>query len=141
MSIVECQTAIQEYPDGHGTTVLALEGAAGGENFTSNSFEGADPPLASLWGRKTCDTDRILGLKLPPGRRCRCIANSTGRDFMCLAVIAATPDERERMTLLCQQIQVERDPHTFRKLVAQLNELLEQKEHRLTPVQLIAKPH
>jgi len=22
----ECQTAIQEYPDGHGTTVLALEG-------------------------------------------------------------------------------------------------------------------
>ena len=57
---------------------------------------------------------------------------------MCLGVIAVTPDERERMKL---QIQVERDPHTFRKLVAQLNELLEQKEHRLTPVQLIAKPH
>jgi len=52
-----------------------------------------------------------------------------------------TPDERERMMLLCQRIQVERDPQTFSTLVAELSELLEQKEHRLTPEQLMAKPN
>jgi hypothetical protein len=42
-----------------------------------------------------------------------------------------TPDERELMAILCQRIAVEQDRMKFTKLVAELNELLEKKEHRL----------
>jgi hypothetical protein len=44
-----------------------------------------------------------------------------------------TPEERELMNKVCQQIAVEKDPKTFDELVHQLNELLEKKEHRLKP--------
>lgn len=42
-----------------------------------------------------------------------------------------TPDEREKMHILCQRIAVEKDHQKFTQLVDQLNELLEQKEARL----------
>jgi hypothetical protein len=42
-----------------------------------------------------------------------------------------TPDEVERMKKLCQQIEVEKDHHNFSELIAELNELLEQKNKRL----------
>jgi hypothetical protein len=42
-----------------------------------------------------------------------------------------TPDERERMNRLCEQIAVERDHEKFVKLVQELNELLDHKEQRL----------
>ena len=42
-----------------------------------------------------------------------------------------TPEERERMNLLCQLIQDERDPVAFGALVAELQELLATKEERL----------
>jgi hypothetical protein len=42
-----------------------------------------------------------------------------------------TPDEREKMHILCQRIAVEKDRQKFTELVDQLNELLEQKEARL----------
>jgi hypothetical protein len=44
-----------------------------------------------------------------------------------------TPEERASMERLCQRIAVEKDPTTFNDLVAQLNDLLEKKEHRLRP--------
>ena len=42
-----------------------------------------------------------------------------------------TPDERERMFALCEQIAKEKDHARFLKLVEQLNALLENKECRL----------
>jgi hypothetical protein len=42
-----------------------------------------------------------------------------------------TPDERERMHFLCEQIAKEQNHDQFSKLVQELNELLEHKEHRL----------
>lgn len=42
-----------------------------------------------------------------------------------------TPDERERMQLLCEQIAKEEDPEKFTKLVQELNDLLEHKVKRL----------
>ena len=42
-----------------------------------------------------------------------------------------TPDERERMAILCQRIAVEEDPNKFTELVDELNKLLERKEARL----------
>lgn len=42
-----------------------------------------------------------------------------------------TPEEREELNRLCQQITVERDRETFTRLIEQLNELLARKEHRL----------
>ncbi len=42
-----------------------------------------------------------------------------------------TPEERERMAVLCQQIAVEQDRDKFTKLVDELNELLEEKQQRL----------
>lgn len=42
-----------------------------------------------------------------------------------------TPDERERMQLLCEQIAKEEDPEKFTKLVQELNDLLEHKVQRL----------
>jgi hypothetical protein len=41
-----------------------------------------------------------------------------------------THDEVERMKVLCQQIEVEKDQHTFLQLIAELNELLERKNKR-----------
>jgi len=42
-----------------------------------------------------------------------------------------TPDEVERMKALCQQIETEKDHDRFTQLIAELNELLERKQHRL----------
>lgn len=44
-----------------------------------------------------------------------------------------TPDEREKMNGLCQQIAIEKDPKTFDQLVKELNDLIEQKHGRLNP--------
>jgi hypothetical protein len=41
-----------------------------------------------------------------------------------------TPDERERMAILCQRIAVEKDHDTFTKLVEELNDVLARKEQR-----------
>lgn len=42
-----------------------------------------------------------------------------------------TPDERERMAVLCQRIATEQDRDTFTQLVKELNNLLSLKDHRL----------
>ena len=42
-----------------------------------------------------------------------------------------TPDERERMELLCQRIATEQDRDKFTQLVRELNDLLSAKDHRL----------
>jgi hypothetical protein len=42
-----------------------------------------------------------------------------------------TPDERERMNVLCEQIAKEQDHEKFAKLVQELNDLLDHKEQRL----------
>jgi hypothetical protein len=44
-----------------------------------------------------------------------------------------TPEEREQMDRLCQQIKEENDHASFMQLIAELNDLLERKEHRLEP--------
>jgi hypothetical protein len=50
-----------------------------------------------------------------------------------------TPDERERMAILCERIAKEQDPQKFTEFVEQLNDLLKAKEHRLD-VWRTAKP-
>lgn len=42
-----------------------------------------------------------------------------------------SPDEREQMNRLCARIAEEKDHSEFTRLVQQLHELLERKEHRL----------
>jgi hypothetical protein len=42
-----------------------------------------------------------------------------------------TPDERERMNILCERIAKEQDHTKFVKLVQELNDLLDHKEQRL----------
>ena len=42
-----------------------------------------------------------------------------------------TPEERERLNWLCKRIQEEQDAKKCSNLIADLNELLEAKEHRL----------
>lgn len=42
-----------------------------------------------------------------------------------------TTDERERMNALCERIAKEQDPKKFTELVEALNDLLDQKDHRL----------
>jgi hypothetical protein len=42
-----------------------------------------------------------------------------------------TPDERERMAILCERIAKEQDRNKFRALVRELNDLLDAKERRL----------
>jgi hypothetical protein len=44
-----------------------------------------------------------------------------------------TPDERERMHILCERIATEQDQEKFSALVSQLNDLLEKKGQRLEP--------
>jgi hypothetical protein len=44
-----------------------------------------------------------------------------------------TPDERERMAILCQRIATEKNPETFDNLVQELNDLLEIKRNRIRP--------
>lgn len=44
-----------------------------------------------------------------------------------------TPDERERMHSLCEQIAKEQDHEKFTKLVQELNDLLDHKEKQLEP--------
>jgi hypothetical protein len=42
-----------------------------------------------------------------------------------------TPDERERMAILCERIAKEQNLPRFKQLVQELNELLSRKEQRL----------
>jgi hypothetical protein len=42
-----------------------------------------------------------------------------------------TPDERERMAILCERIAKEQDPGKYTEFVKQLNNLLETKERRI----------
>jgi hypothetical protein len=42
-----------------------------------------------------------------------------------------TPDERERMAILCERIAKEQDRNKFMALVRELNDLLDAKERRL----------
>ena len=42
-----------------------------------------------------------------------------------------SPEERERMNDICTKLQVEQDHNKFTQLMAELNNLLEHKEHRL----------
>jgi hypothetical protein len=42
-----------------------------------------------------------------------------------------TPDERERMAILCERIAKEQDLQKFTEFVRELNDLLEAKERRL----------
>jgi Mg-chelatase subunit ChlI len=42
-----------------------------------------------------------------------------------------TPDERERMAILCERLAKEQDPHKFTQFIEQLNDLLKAKERRL----------
>jgi hypothetical protein len=42
-----------------------------------------------------------------------------------------TPDERERMAILCERIAKEKNLTKFMELVEQLNDLLKHKEQRL----------
>lgn len=42
-----------------------------------------------------------------------------------------TPEERERMSALCQRIATEQDRDIFTELVKELNDLLSVKDHRL----------
>lgn len=42
-----------------------------------------------------------------------------------------TPDERERMAILCERIATEQDRQKFTQLVDELNELLDRKDERL----------
>ena len=44
-----------------------------------------------------------------------------------------TPDGKERMSDLCKQIAIEKDPQTFDILVQELNDLLELKHGRIHP--------
>lgn len=44
-----------------------------------------------------------------------------------------TPDEREKMAILCERIAKERDPQKFDKFVQQLMDLLELKHERIHP--------
>ena len=44
-----------------------------------------------------------------------------------------TPDERERMAHLCQQIATEQNPLRFDSLVRELNDLIELKHERIHP--------
>jgi hypothetical protein len=48
-----------------------------------------------------------------------------------------TPEERERMQFLCEQIAKEEDPEKFTKLVQELNDLL---EHKVKRVERPARP-
>jgi len=47
-------------------------------------------------------------------------------------VLPVTPEERERMTMLCERIAAEQDRNTFMQLVDQLSELLDHREERIT---------
>jgi hypothetical protein len=42
-----------------------------------------------------------------------------------------TPDEAERMKVLCRQIEIEKDHNRFSQLIAELYELLDRKGKRL----------
>jgi hypothetical protein len=44
-----------------------------------------------------------------------------------------TPEEADRMQILCKQIITEKNPAVFDKLVLELNELLELKHQRIHP--------
>ncbi|MGP0017628.1 MAG: hypothetical protein ACLPHP_03585 [Candidatus Sulfotelmatobacter sp.] len=46
-------------------------------------------------------------------------------------IYAMTPDEREKMAILCERIAKEQDRATFKKLVKELNDLLRRKAQRL----------
>ena len=52
-----------------------------------------------------------------------------------------TPEEKERLDWLCKQIQVEQDQKKFSELCNELNELLEEKQNRLTEKQKNSPPN
>ena len=52
-----------------------------------------------------------------------------------------TTEEKERMEWLCKQIQVEQDSSKFTKLITELNQLLQRKEHRLIEKQKNSPPN
>ena len=41
------------------------------------------------------------------------------------------PEERERLTALCERITAEKDPEIFSQLICELNDLLEVKSKRI----------
>jgi len=49
----------------------------------------------------------------------------------CYMRCGMTPDERERMAILCERIAKEQNLQKFKQLVQELNELLSRKEQRL----------
>ena len=51
-----------------------------------------------------------------------------------------TPEELRQMHILCEQIAKETDHTKFAKLVQELNDLLEQKDHRLVAHSPEARP-
>jgi hypothetical protein len=51
-----------------------------------------------------------------------------------------TPDEREKMAILCERIAKERDPKKFDDFVLELNYPLELKHERIHPEHKTAKP-
>jgi hypothetical protein len=51
-----------------------------------------------------------------------------------------TPEERERMDRICRQIQIEKDPQVFDRLVEELNDLLELKHARIHPEHQTSSP-
>jgi hypothetical protein len=67
---------------------------------------------------------RILGLTFGFGSDKHFLAKVIPRGLM-------TPDERERMHVLCERIATEQDHEKFVKLVQDLNDLLDHKQQRL----------
>ena len=51
-----------------------------------------------------------------------------------------TPEEMERMKVLCQQIETEKDHNRFSQLIRELNELLERKNKRLDHTHFPTEP-
>jgi hypothetical protein len=51
-----------------------------------------------------------------------------------------TPEEVERMKVLCQQIETEKNHSRFSQLITELNELLERKNRRLDHPHLPTEP-
>ena len=52
-----------------------------------------------------------------------------------------TPEKKERLQWLLEQIQIEEDQNKFTELCTQLNELLEEKQKRLAEKQTNSPPN
>jgi CRISPR/Cas system-associated protein Csm6 len=53
-------------------------------------------------------------------------------DYVILPPVKMTPEDKSELEALCRQIVVERDPEKFHQLVAQLKDLLERMERRVS---------